>query len=138
MRCENIPKSWFKAPVLSLFIFLFIHLWNGRNTVHDPLRRIRSSHSQVLKRQQLNLFSNFFFTGNRQSRSLIIIKFHISSLQFYQKRLQHRCFTVSFSEFFWRATFNNISGWLLLVPCKLEITMLSLIKISKLNETAVI
>ena len=37
-----------------------------------------------------------------------------------KKRLQHRCFTVSFSEFFRTATFDNISGWLLLVPCKLE------------------
>ena len=26
LRCENIPKSWFKAPDLSLFIYLFICL----------------------------------------------------------------------------------------------------------------
>ena len=38
-----------------------------------------------------------------------------------KKRLQHRCFTVSFSKFFRTPTFNNIS-------------MLSLIKISKLKR----
>ena len=37
-----------------------------------------------------------------------------------KKKLQHRGFTVSFSKFFKAATFNNISGWLLLVGYKHE------------------
>ena len=116
-RCGNIPKFWFKAPELSLFIYLFIHLWNIGNTVYDPLLRIRSSHSQVLKKQQLmHFFSKF--TKKHQCRNLILTKFHISSLQFYSKRDSNTNVLVSFSKFFGTTTFNKISGWLLLVPCK--------------------
>ena len=112
-------KFWGVRTFQNLNLKLKIYHYLSGNTVYDPLWRIRSSHSQVLKRQQLNFFSIFFHRKTPEQESHNKISYLKPAILF-KKRLRHRCFTVSFSEFFRTATFNNISGWLLLVPCKLE------------------
>ena len=50
-------------------------------------------------------FKNFtIFTGKRLCWSLFLIKIQASGLQFYQKKLQHRWFSVKFAKS-WRASF---------------------------------
>ena len=121
--CESNLISNLTKNILYEFLVFHMLFWGVRtfqNTVYDPLWRIKSSHSQVLKRQQLNFFSNCFHRKTPEQESHYNKLSYLKPAILLKKRLQHRCFTVSFSEFFRTATFNNISGWLLLVPCKLE------------------
>ena len=122
-------KFWGVRTFQNLNLKLKIYHYLSGNTVYDPLWRIRSSHSQVLKRQQLNFFSIFFHRKTPEQQSHYNKISYLKPAILLKKRLQHRCFTVLFSEFFKTATFNNISRWLLMLP---------LIKISKLNETIAI
>ena len=120
-RCGNIPKFWFKAPELSLFIYLFIHLWNIGNTVY--VWPIMKNQKQPFTSAKKTAADFFFFKIHRKTPEQESHYNKISYLEpaiLLKKRLQHRCFTVSFSVFFRRAAFNKILGWLLLVSCNLE------------------
>ena len=86
-------------------------LWSIMKNQKQPFTRVKKTAAE------------FFFKIHRKTPEQESHYNKISYLKpaiLLKKRLQHRCFTVLFSEFFRTATFNNISGWLLLVPCKLE------------------
>ena len=117
-RCGNIPKFWFKAPELSLFIYLFIHLWNIGNTVYVwPIMKNQKQPFTSIKKTAAEFFFKIHWKAPEQESHYNKISC-LKPAILLKKRLQHRCFTVSFSKFFRTATFNNISRWLFLVPCK--------------------
>ena len=88
----------------------------------------------MLKRQQLNFFSIFFHRKTPEQQSHYNKISYLKPAILLKKRLQHRCFTVSFSEFCRTATLLITSqGDYFWFHASLRITMLSLIKICKIK-----
>ena len=65
--------------------------------------------SKVLKKQLLNIFFKIHRKTPEQESHFNEISY-LKPAILLKKRLQYRCFTVSFSKFFRTATFSNISG----------------------------